>query len=78
MIKALDKKDINGIEQNKNALLKSSTENLPKLEQIGAYQGDGSLIISSQKLLQFYKDEAKVKTPILSAYLVKSDDFQKF
>ena len=77
MIKALDKKDINGIEQNKNALLKSSTENLPKLEQIGAYQGDGSLIISSQKLLQFYKDEAKVKTPILSAYLVKSDDFQK-
>ena len=77
MIKALEKKDVNGIEQNKSALLKNCTENLPKLEQIGAFQGDGSLIISSKKLLQFYKDEAKEKTPILTAYLVKSDDFQK-
>ena len=77
MIKALEKKDINGIEQNKSALLKNCNENLPKLEQIGAYQSDASLIISSKKLLQFYNEEAKEKTPILTAYLVKSDDFQK-
>lgn len=77
MIKALDKKDINGIEQNKNSLLKNSTENLPKLDQIGSYQGDGSLIVSSEKLLQFYKEEAKEKTPILTAFLVKNDNFQK-
>jgi hypothetical protein len=77
LIKAIDKKDINGIEQNKNALLKNSIENLPKLDKIGQYQGDGSLIASSEKLLQFYKEEAKEKTPVLTAFLVKNDNFQK-
>ncbi len=77
MIKGLEKKDVNGIEQNKNALLKNCEENLPKLDQIGAFEGDGSVIAVCKSLLQFYKKEAKDKMPILTDYLVKNDNFQK-
>jgi hypothetical protein len=77
MIKALEKKDVNGIEQNKNALLKNSTDNLPKLDEIGSFEGDASLITVCKSLLQFYKKEATDKMPILTDYLVKNDNFQK-
>jgi hypothetical protein len=77
MIKALEKKDVNGIEQNKNALLKNSQENLPKLDEIGAFQGDASLINVCKELLKFYKTEATDKMTILTDYLVKNDNFQK-
>lgn len=78
MIKALEKKDVNGIEQNKNALLKNSTDNLPKLDEIGPFEGgDGSLVTVTKNLLQFYKKEATDKMPILTDYLVKNDNFQK-
>ena len=78
MIKALEKKDLNGIEQNKNALLKNSTDNLPKLNEIGPYDGnDHSLITVTENLLKFYKQEATDKLPILTDYLVKNDNFQK-
>ena len=77
MIKALEKKDVNGIEQNKNALQKNSQENLPKLDEIGAFQGDASLINVCKELLKFYKTEATDKMTILTDYLVKNDNFQK-
>lgn len=77
LIKALDKKDINGIEQNKNALLKHCEEALPKLTEIGNFETDGSLIASCKKLLDFYQTEAKTKISTLSDFIVKNDNFQK-
>lgn len=77
MIKALDKKDVNGIEQNKTALIKNCTDNLPLLDQIGAFETDNTLITAAKNLLNFYKKEATEKMPILTGYLVKNDNFQK-
>ena len=77
LLKALEKKDVNGIEQNKNALIKNCTDNIPKLDQIGAFEGDVSLIKVAKDLLNFYRSEATDKVPILSDYLVKNDNFQK-
>jgi hypothetical protein len=77
LLKALEKKDVNGIEQNKNALIKNCTDNLPKLDKIGAFEEDASLIKVAKDLLNFYKSEASDKVPILSEYLVKNDNFQK-
>ena len=77
MIKALEKKDVNGIEQNKNALQKNTQENLPKLDEIGAFEGDASLIKVCKDLLNFYKMESNDKVKILTDYLVKNDNFQK-
>ncbi|MCW3126893.1 MAG: hypothetical protein JWO03_2551 [Bacteroidetes bacterium] len=77
LIKAVDKKDINGVEQNKNALIKHTDEALPKLTEIGNFENDASLINSCKKLLDFYKIEAEKKTPTLTDFIVKSDNFQK-
>lgn len=77
LLKALEKKDVNGIEQNKNALLKNSTDNLVALDEIGGFEGDANLIKVTKDILNFYKSEAANKVPILSDYLVKNDNFQK-
>ena len=56
---------------------KNTQENLPKLDEIGAFDGDASLIKVCKDLLNFYKMESNDKVKILTDYLVKNDNFQK-
>lgn len=77
MIAAVSKKDVNGIEQNKNALLKSAEEGLLKLPSIKPYENDRSLATACQKLLQFYQKEVNEKVSILTDFALKSDAFDK-
>jgi hypothetical protein len=72
---ALKAKDINAVEQSRNALLKYSREGLTRLDTLKPYNGDGSLITACRKVLEFHQLEAEKKIPLLSDFLIKSDEF---
>lgn len=74
---ALKANDINAVEQTKNALLKYAEEGLARLDTLKPYKGDGSLITACRKVLEFHKAEAEKKIPLMSDFLIKSDEFNK-
>ncbi|HEY4789136.1 MAG TPA: hypothetical protein VIH57_23970, partial [Bacteroidales bacterium] len=62
---ALQKKDINSIEQNRTTLQKFSQDALKQLDTIKAFGGDNSLKLSLKQLLDFYKLKSSAKIPVL-------------
>jgi hypothetical protein len=76
MMEALSKKDINGLEQNKAALLKTSEEGIAKLGPIAPYQKDNTLKVACRQSLDFYKAES-AKISLLSDFILKEENFQK-
>jgi hypothetical protein len=74
---AINRKDVNALEQNNNTLQKFADEGLASLDTLKAFEGDGSLINNCRKVLEFYKNEAKNQIPAVSDYLLKSDEFDK-
>lgn len=74
---ALGKNDVNAVEQNKNALLKFAEEGLKKLDTLKSYNGDNSLKTTCHQFLEFYKNEASVKIPILINFYLKKEAFDK-
>jgi hypothetical protein len=76
LMDALEKGDVNAIEQNKNALTTSTQEGIKKLTAIGTFNGDGSLKIECQKVLNFFQQEAtKVSEQV--DYFLKKENFEK-
>jgi wobble nucleotide-excising tRNase len=73
---ALKKEDVNALEQTKNALLASSTEGLKKMSPISTYNGDKSLKVACERLLEFYMYEATKSADLADLYL-KRDNFEK-
>jgi len=74
---ALNRQDVNAIEQNRSALKKYSSEGREKLKLLTNFNGDQSLYISARQMLQFYSDQAENKTSIQVEYLIKKDQFDK-
>jgi hypothetical protein len=74
---ALNKSDVNAVEQNKNALLKFSDEGLKQLNTLKSFSGDNTLKTSCSQLLDFYRSEATVKIPILINFFLKKEAFDK-
>jgi hypothetical protein len=77
MIDAMGKKNVNGIEQNKNSLEKFAAEGITKLGSIQAFNGDNSYLTACKQLLEFYKTECKDKIPGLLSYYLKEENYQK-
>lgn len=77
MLDALEKADLNSLEQNNNTLLKYSDEGLKNLTKIKSYKSDMSLNNATKKVLKFYKMEAGQKIPILTDYFMKKEKFEK-
>jgi hypothetical protein len=77
LTEAIEKKNINGIEQNKNALLKYSEEGLAALDTMKGFQSDKSLIVSCKKALEFFKMEAGSKINLITEYFIKNEEFEK-
>jgi hypothetical protein len=77
LLEALEKKDVNGIEQNKNALIKTTEEGLAKLAKLSSFEGDADLAAVCRLLLQFYQNEAKNKVAISTSYFLKNESFEK-
>jgi hypothetical protein len=76
MIDALNKGDLNGMEQSKNALKMYSEEGLTRLDTLKPYKGDASLITACRKVLEFQKNESS-RITVLSDYMLKRDEFEK-
>ena len=77
LMDAVQKKNVNGIEQNKNALLQNAQEGIAKLEKLASFKGDNSLITNCRRLLEFYVKEANEKIPAITYYLLKQEAFGK-
>jgi hypothetical protein len=76
MLDAFNRKDVNGMEQNKNTLLRYAEEGLAKLDTLKPFQGDGSLITACRKVLEFHKSESQ-QFQAFNDYLLKTDEFNK-
>lgn len=74
---ALNRKDVNGLEQNRGTLLKYAEEGLQRLDTIRAFDGDNSLVQACRNVLAFHKLEADKHLPGLNDFLLKNDEFEK-
>lgn len=77
LIDAMNKNDVNAMEQNKNALLSTSNEGLDKLSKIQPFKGDANLKAACKNMLDFYKDEASSKMPDIIDFYMKKEKFDK-
>jgi len=74
---AVEKNDINSIEQNKNALINTTEDGLKKLNSISSFDNDAALKQSTKELLDFYSIEAKDKINDVTSYLIKKEKYEK-
>lgn len=77
LLDALNKADVNAMEQNNNALAEYSEEGLAELKKMQAYDGDNSLMAAAVKMLEFYKNEASKEMPSIIDFFIKKDKFEK-
>lgn len=76
LLDAVNKKNINSIEQNMNSLQNYSEQGLEKLKGLKGYKNDGSLIVACRNMLNFYKEEAR-KASAMSDFFLKEENFAK-
>jgi hypothetical protein len=69
---AINSKNVSAIEQNRTTLAANADEGLNKLNAMTSFDGDESVLTAGKKLLEFYKEEATDKTPLVIDFLVKS------
>lgn len=67
---AIQKNDLNAIQQNASSLELYANEGLEKLKTIAPYNKDASLINGTKKALEFYKKEAVEMTPKVINFLM--------
>jgi DNA repair exonuclease SbcCD ATPase subunit len=77
MIKAMNEKKVNDIEQSRNALLKYADEGLKSLDELRTFEGDARLSNSCRQLLNFYKKYATTEAPKTVEFFLKQDNFEK-
>jgi hypothetical protein len=77
LAEAINRNDINAIEQTKNALLNSAEQDLSKIGPLPAFKGDATLKTACQQLLNFYKWEASNYIPELITFQLKKENYEK-
>ncbi|HVD99635.1 MAG TPA: hypothetical protein VNB90_15610 [Cytophagaceae bacterium] len=77
MLDAINKKNLSGIEQNKNSLISLSDEALKKLDTTKAYKGDKSLINATREFQAFFKNECQNKISLASNLIIKEENYTK-
>jgi hypothetical protein len=75
---SLKKNDLNGLEQNRNAIIAMSTEGLEKLRDIETFKGDHSLINGCRESLTQFKMVAENHIPARVELLMAEITFNRF
>ena len=75
MMEAIKKKNVSGIEQLKNAMVKYAEEGLSRLDTFKSFNGDASLMQACRKSLQFFKKEAE-QVPVFTDFFMKETAFE--
>ncbi|HEY3403597.1 MAG TPA: hypothetical protein VGK59_09440 [Ohtaekwangia sp.] len=77
LTEAFNQKDLNRVEQNREALARFANEGLKQLDTAHTFNGDGSLLNACRKYVEYCKDMAENLVPPQSAFLVKQGEFDK-
>lgn len=77
LLDAMSRNDMSAVEQVRNALSSSATEDLGKARQLEAFQGDATLRTALQQALTFYKTEADEKVQAYTQFLIAKDNMEK-
>jgi hypothetical protein len=77
MIDAMNKNNLNALKQNADALAKTSAEGMKKMDSLAPFNGDASIKTEGNELMKFYKNEALKDCPVMIAYSVKKENFDK-
>ncbi|MDG1334313.1 MAG: hypothetical protein P8P74_18410 [Crocinitomicaceae bacterium] len=77
LMEAIDRNDINAIEQNRDALLSTVEEGMGKLKEVKLYQGDKSMIEATRNLLKFYQKEAGEGIDVILEFFEANESFAK-
>jgi hypothetical protein len=77
LMEAMSKDDVTAIEQSRNALASSATEDLEKAKALQAFNGDGALKSALIQSLSFYKTEADQKVQLYTQFLLAKDNMDK-
>ena len=78
VLDAMQRNDVNGIEQSLNSLSVYTAEGLEKLNTLQAHEGDMSLLKAGQNILNFYKTEAQRDFPQVVDFYIKNENFNQF
>lgn len=76
LFEAIEKKDVNAIQQNANALSLAAIEGLEKLKSVELYKNDKSLLEATKKAFEFYIEEADSEIPKITEFLIMNADFE--
>jgi hypothetical protein len=76
LLTAIEKGNVNAIEQDKNALAKYAQEAVIKLDSLPAFAGDGAVRSACKQLLQFYIKEANEKMKMVSEFFIVKERFE--
>jgi hypothetical protein len=77
MVKAMNAKKVNDMEQARSALLSFANEGMKALDTVKPFENDASLVAACRKALQFYQQTAVKDIPNLTDFYVKSEEFDK-
>ncbi|WP_298152925.1 hypothetical protein [Flavobacterium sp.] len=77
MLEALEKKDLNAIQQSANALSLYADEGLEKLKIFKPYKNDPMLVNASKKYFEFAKKEATDYATQAAAFLMLNQKFEE-
>ncbi len=77
MMKALEAKDLNAVQQNTNALAQYATEGLQKLKTFKPYKNDPMLINVTKKYFEFARKEAAEYAPKAASFLMLNQKFEE-
>ncbi|QEC68176.1 hypothetical protein FRZ67_13020 [Panacibacter ginsenosidivorans] len=77
LVNAVESKNLNNIEQARNALLAYANEGLAALDSLQAFEGDRNLSTACKFALNDYKSIAEKDAPKLTDFLLKEANFDK-
>jgi hypothetical protein len=76
LMTAIEEKNVNSIEQNKNTMIKFADETTAKLRKLPAFEGDQSLLEACGQYIDFTRQEIN-SVSIVTDYLLKEENFNK-
>ena len=77
MVKAMNDKKVNDMEQARSALSSYASQGLKDLDTVKPFEGDASLIESCRRALQFYQQAADKDIPKLTDFYMTQEEFNK-
>jgi hypothetical protein len=77
LVDAMNRNDINGVEQNRNALATYANAGLEELAKVDAFESDASLVAACKKALSFYKELAEKKIVGVTDFMLATENFNK-